>query len=369
MSRLFLLMVVLMLLAVVRAGDAYAVSPVGVVRTTQPLHVARSLHTATVLLDGRVLIAGGMVSEGRGLDSAELFDPDTESFKLTGNLRSRRLEHSATLLMDGRVLIAGGWDRNVLDTAELFDPESGTFSETGQMTTPRSGFTATRLQNGTVLFTGGYDNRTRQFLSSAEIYDPDTGVFAAVGAMHSARLAHTAILLNDGSVLIAGGGTFDDVWDTAERYDPQTGTFTSAGNLLAPRYKHAAALLPDGDVLILGGADQQDWTGQYTSAEVYDLEADRFIPAATLEGERFKLRDAVTVLANGHILVAGGNALVEVYDPQMDVFHAIEGMLDESLFYSTAVTLNDGLALITGGYTHGISSTARAWLFIPDEMP
>ena len=190
--------------------------------------------TATRLLDGRVLIVGGWNAQ----QTAEIYDPATGTFSLTGNPNTVHTAHTATLLPDGRVLIAAGRDVGGPGThavSEIYDPATGTFSLTGSLNEHRSNHTATLLSNGKVLITGGIQTTTPGFgihLSAAEIYDPGTGAFSLTGDMSLARAVHTATLLSNGLVLITGGNIFSD---SVELYNPATGSFSPTGNLTTPR--------------------------------------------------------------------------------------------------------------------------------------
>jgi len=164
---------------------------------------ARSGHTATLLEGGMVLITGGQGAQNQPLASAEVFDPSTKTFSPVGNMSVARYDHTATLLCDlssgscsnNKVLIAGGAD----NTAELFDPASKTFSMTGSMATARLGHTATLRNDGMVLLAGPDQ--------SAELYDPTSGTFSVTGTMTIARQSHTATKLGDGTVLLTGGAS------------------------------------------------------------------------------------------------------------------------------------------------------------------
>jgi len=246
---------------------------------TGSMHAARTQHTATLLGDGRVLIAGGSTS-AEALASSEIYDPAVGSFVAGPSMTSSRTGHTATMLPSGKVLIAGGENgQGALASAELYDPATGIFSSTGLMNTPRSGHTATLLANGKVLITGGESRPTFGIgqllpnsapLATAELYDPVTGQFFPTGTMTTSRIAHTATMLSNGRVLIAGGyvgySAGYQSFASAELYDPVSGSFTATDSMNVTRFWHSATLLPDGSVLI-GGGIGADWT--LASAEIY----------------------------------------------------------------------------------------------------
>jgi WD40 repeat protein len=243
--------------------------------------------TATLLNDGRVLVAG--VTDQSGIpEPSLLFDPATNQFATTGSMTTSRVSQTATLLSDGRVLIAGGVDGTIksLASAELYDPNTGTFSPTGSMTTPRAFQTATLLPDGRVLIAGGEDDTgdlsTDKGLASAELYDPNTGTFSPTGSMTSVRGGKTATLLSDGRVLIAGGSDMRVIAGdssnpggtvaggtlaSAELYDPKTGAFSPTASMTTARADQTATLLSDGRVLIAGGSDSS--LSPLSSAELY----------------------------------------------------------------------------------------------------
>ncbi len=228
----------------------------GMFTPTGSLGTARSDHVAILLPDGRVLLAGGVGNAYTFLASAELYDPLTGTFAPTGSLSTPRESHTATLLADGQVLVAGGHQgrRSAVEiyaSAELYDPATGLFTLTGAMTQPRHKHDAVRLADGRVLIVGGADERDDQGqFFTAEYYDPTTGAFSPAPDMLTKRYKFegTSVLLRDGRVLLAGGAV------QPELFDPAADAYARVrGRLDVARLFAAAVRLPDGQVLISGG--------------------------------------------------------------------------------------------------------------------
>ncbi len=344
----------------------------GRVTAISPMLTARAQHSVVALPNGSVLILGGCTNvkgcEGGSLsNTTELYDPKTGTFHPGPSMTASRAGgQSATLLPNGLVLVAGGWGTRPLASAELYNMATNTFTSTGSMHSARSDHTATLLPDGKVLLTGGYDGSARQ--ASAEIYDPETGTFNLTGSMGAPRSAHTATSLPDGRVLIVGGDSDQHtVLNSAEIYNPVTGAFTRTGDMAVVRRKHAAVALQDGRVLVVGGADSHDIGGTYASAELYDPKLGTFSATGSMSVGRYKIAAAVALLKNGKALVAGGNDLAEVYNPQTGAFQIAEGHLGATRFSTTVALLPDGTALVTGGYDTSITVTAGAWLYHPGK--
>src|SRR5215472_5026320 len=322
---------------------------------TGSMTVPRINHTATLLPNGKVLIAGGT-------STVELYDPSTGTFTATGAMTASTFVFSATLLPDGRVLVIES--RN----AELYDPSTGTVRATGSMVDGQGG-RATLLTNGKVLMTGPgnpqlYDPSTGAFTLtgpyanvythddsfqttvtllpsgevlfaedvqyvrnySAELYDSTTNTFRLTGTMVSFLLGRTTTLVVNGKVLRAGGADDFGRYQKAEQYDPATCMFTATGDMTTPRDSHAAVLLPDGAVLITGGYGIGPIgnsccvsLGSLASAELYDSSTGTFTATGNMKARR--AGHTVTVLNDGRVLITGGAfppsglSSAEIYTP------------------------------------------------------
>ena len=227
---------------------------------------SRTGDTATLLPDGKVLVAGGLTNSfGNWLDNSESYDPATGRWTTTAGdiMMVRRYGHSATLLQNGKVLVAGGTSNglNTTDSAEIYD---GFWTTTGSMFTARTGQVAVLLPSGKVLVAGGKGGGlgNSPVLASAELYDPISGAWSPASSMATPRTEARATLLLDGRVLVEGGNDSATDLASAEIYDPGSNTWTPTGAMNTPRADHTATLLPNGNVLATGG-------NGLTSAEIY----------------------------------------------------------------------------------------------------
>jgi galactose oxidase-like protein len=348
----------------------------------------RIFHTATLLLSGKVLITGGFDqpwlqgTKPTRLASAELFNPETGAFTPTGNMTTGRASHSATLLADGRVLIAGGDENGLTTTAELYDPSTGTFTATANLLTVQFGYTATLLNDGKVLLSGGeksLEGCPDSIVADPEVYDPVTDTFSATGdyAEKTRPFANLprclgyglagapATLLSNGRVLIASE-------PTAELYAHDTGTFSLTGQNTGPRgfYGRTITLLTNGKVLLTGGDDD---FGPHINAQLYDSSTEQFTVTGNMTTPRSD--HTATLLRDGTVLIAGSQlfpgvlASTELYDPATASFH-LAGDMIMPRFFHTATLLLDGRILIAGGFTSWPTTpnSDSAELYIPSVL-
>jgi WD40 repeat protein len=351
----FLEALLLFLIAVAGQASIAAAQSGGTFTATGSMSSARVGHTATLLPNGKVLIAGGtgLYFSSLSLTSAELYDPATGTYTVTGDMTTGRSGHTAALLPDGQVLIVGGASGGATVSAELYDPGTGVFTSAGNAGS-RVSVTTALLNDGKVLIietgstTGGVS-----FPTFAELYDPSTGTFTATGNMIVGHLAPTATLLPNGKVLVSEsvgfiyGGT---EYGAAEIYDPVAGTFSLAGDQMLSTAGGTSTLLTDGKVLLAGGYSDG---GALSGAVVYDSSTGIFTVIGNMTTGRFS--QTASLLPDGTVLIAGGGgfdfknlASAEIYDPRTGAFAAAGNMISPRLVH-TATLLDDGRVLIAGG--------------------
>ena len=325
----------------------------------------RTNHTATLLFDGRVLVAGGFNSAGASTDTSEFYCPAASTvcsvaavgkFTNAGTLPSKSAGHTATRLSDGRVLVAGGGN----SSTEIFNPATNTWSASGGMGSTRSFHTATLLGSGTnvkVLLAGGADNAGKS-IQSTLIYDPATGSFSNGPLMSTARERHSAIFFN-GKVLIAGGrqkaGSGYTVLQTAELCD--TATCTTVSPMALARYGHSVAFTSTaGQVIVVGGSDASP-----LSAELFNGSG-----WTTVSMNSTTRRDlALTQLFDGRLLVAGGvagTARLNTSSLYGSGFVAGPNMVSARSSHRST-RLQDGRVLVTGGVGTGNVAIGAAELY------
>jgi N-acetylneuraminic acid mutarotase len=327
---------------------------------------ARTGHTATLLANGEVLVAGG--GNTAILPSAELYNRTTGKWTATGSMTTARTDHTATLLANGEVLVAGGLSNggsaigtSCTSTTELYNPSTGRWTTTGSMTTARGNHTATLLPNGKVLVAGGLCSGGFTYPdNSAELYDPSTGTWKETGSMNVARVNTPATLLANGQVLIAGGGT------SAELYNPSTSTWKTTGSMNVSRANLRATLLPNGDVLVFGG------TGLASSAsEFYNPTKKKWTMTGQYGVAPSISGHTLTLLSTGKAQVAGGRdkysitSYSRLYDSSTNSWPFSDASaMNHVREFHTATLLANGQVLVAGGFD-GSTQLASAELYTP----
>ena len=344
------------------AMNAFAFGASGTWAPTGSMISPREGHTATLLGNGHVLVAGG-TNNGFAINSAELYNRTTGTWASTGSMHvARALAHSV-LLSNGSVLVMGGCLNDCLSTttnsAELYNPTTGSFTATGSMVRGRAEFGVTLLTNGQVLVAGGctaYDqNGCAATTTSAEIYDPATGLWKATGSLRAARFSVTATRLPSGKVLVAGGATAAlDALNSSEIYDPTAKTWTLGPKMVQARSGYASIMLANGKVLFTGGENINGVS--IANAELYNPSTGTFTATGNMTATRVE-HNAV-LLASGKVLVSGGNkqtsnvvtplASAELYNPATGTWTAT-GSMSTARAGHTSTVLTTGFVLNAGG--------------------
>jgi N-acetylneuraminic acid mutarotase len=319
--------------------------------------------TTSTLSDGSVLAAGGQLVCSANLTTVAatyLFNPSTNLWTPTGPLPTPVYDHTATVLADGSVLVAGGSNFGPVATSQIFSPAAGQWTVAGNMVVARAAHTASLLSSGQVLVAGGSttlgENSFNGSTSAAELFNPSTSSWKATAPMAASRVGHTATVLGNGQVLVAGGESDDPILGnstplaSAELYDPTSGTWSPAASMNEIHDGATAALLPSGSVLVAGGGS--------ASAELYNPTTNSWSYAAPMSTSRTGA--AAVVLANGTPLVVGGytdqngdlTTSAEAYDPATNTWSPAGNLVVPENGFALGV-LQDGRVLVYGGGIFG----------------
>jgi hypothetical protein len=317
---------------------------------TGSMSQARFGAAATLLHDGRVLVAGGYgnASESQELRTAEIYDPVSGAWTTTAQTAKGMVDGRAITLLDGRVLLVGD------ESAQIYDPRADEWRKTGafhysdQLNESKAGgltgHAAALLGDGRVLVVGGA-------YPAAEVFDPTTMAWAPLAVMTNHGMGVTAVSLADGRVLVAGGQQIhghvggSDVVETraAELLNPTDLSWTRVGSMQVAQYYAASAVLTSGQVLVASGRFGNG-PGSITSAELFD-------PSTDLWSSTGDMPDAVhggsaVTLPDGRVLVNAPPP--ELYDPSKGTWVRAPSML-QPRYASISVLLSNGAVLVAGG--------------------
>jgi len=230
---------------------------------SSPLNEARYwFGNVVILMNGDVLITGGTRYGGYDdISSTELYNPESQKWEFSGNLNQPRRGATLVLLNDGKVLIAGGRQGRpdvpgFIASAEIYDPITGKWSITGDMNIPRVFAESIRLLDGKVMVFGG-EGPWFEYGKTTEIYDPTTGKWTQTGDLNMIHYWPSTLLLPDGKVLVVGGSDGNQNFNTGvEIYDPSTGIWALQNSIQAARGSASIALLDNQTVILAGGVNQ-----------------------------------------------------------------------------------------------------------------
>lgn len=314
-------------------------------------HSATLLQDGTVLViggTGRLIVDQKTAVGTRDFKrTAEIYNPLTDIWSSIKNMSERRAGHTASLMKDGRILITGG--REVTDTdsgkkiaryhssAEIYNPDTNSWSSIDSMSEERWGHDSKVLPDWKVLITGGQNQKG--LISSSEIFDPISGEWTTAAPMKHPRAGHSSVLTNDGLVLVVGSSI------NTEIYNPEKDLWVSSGDLSQRLIQPEVVVLPNGNVAIVGG-----FGGLSMSKNVEIWDSDKAVWTVLTNMENGRMGHTATGTASGQILIVGGSltTAAELLDPKESEWLPA-GNLTSSREGHTATLLEDGRILFVGG--------------------
>lgn len=336
---------------------------VGGWRAAASTHVPRESSSLVLLNDGRVLVISGHHLQplttkrdpAEPLDTAEIYDPDKDTWELTPRMNAGHHGAPAVLLDDGRVLVAGGAGKTGPESsAEIFDPRKSTWVKSQPMAMGRSGFSLEKLPDGRLLAAGGIDWDTEKILSITEIFDPRTERWSRVEDLPSPRFGHMSARLGDRVVVFGGSDSGKLPLTTSAVFEVSTESW-KPGPEKTGALNSAKLRMSNGQILVCGGSDA---TGEkkFPSAAILDLRTGVWAPTGFMAQQRSL--HTLTELSDGRVLAAGGSSTrhhfltsAEIWSPNTGKWTAAEPM-SHARQHHRAVLLRSGEVLVVGGYSY-----------------
>lgn len=345
----------------------------------------RSGHTATLLQDGRVLVAGGYGTDRTmPLREVEIYGPASKTWAPAAPLRSPLREVAATaVLPSGLALSTDG------ENVEVYSPDLDQWQAAAPLTPALTAPRAVALPSGKLMMLGQASGSL-----AGSLYDDAAGAWTPIRSL-SGVIARSATVLRDGRVLVTSNGR-------GNIYDPETDSWTPTSGFVLGSTSYAATRLASGDVLFVGG---YQFAAQLPS-QLYLPEADLWmaIPGhdpfyspyfECIPDGDYDMGLGVSRLPSGSVLLTGGmvtyicgypdengqllnewrysefSAALELYDPAWAVWGPldVEPPATMARGYHTATSLDDGSVLIAGGLVASgspggaLAPTASALLF------
>ncbi len=351
--------------------------------TIASMNVGRTAYSAALLHDGRVLVVGGLGADGV-LRSSEIYDPESDTWTVTGDTLHPRRDSILVTLRDGRVVAAGGLERQTVATSEIFDPTSETWSELSPMNVGRESAMGVALDDGRLLVFGGANgviggSTGTLEITSAEVLNPNTGAWTSVDPIKQAEMTWEGwVKLEDGKVLLAGGD-FARPNRFVQLFNPETNSWEESESLDGLIGGGAAALLPGGDVLLAGGG----FRCCLKDSLVYDVETGAWNPGPEMLLERgghigLNLPDGRVMFMfglNPELPFNPPHRGGEIYDPESGQSELLPDYPGIFNIVNDLVVLNDGsifsgggrVATVTADGSIDVDYSTNAFLLIPPE--